>query len=234
VIFGPVLYIFTLVFVLTSSQELAVRTWGFTYIGISLMVAICVNRLYNNENSHKFKKLFIYLAIILILIGGISIGNKPIHRIPSLLSPKLAAGTGSMTTDVYISASWFENHFGKHNNMTGDIITSMIFSMYTDQYVSSEWQVFFPIIMDVYTLNFLYYNKIDYIIVDKRITTSFPEIGMYFGRNELNAPYNNSRIRPLPKENIEKFDNTTLTYKLYDNGNIYIYYINGKLKEYIR
>jgi hypothetical protein len=238
VIYGPILYIPTLGFILTSGQELAIRLWGFLYIGISLMIAICVNRLLankkeNNNNKNKLIIIFVYLSIILILIGGISIGNKPIHRIPSLLYPKLVAGAGSMTSDVFNSASWFENHLGRYHNMTGDITTTMIFSRYGGQSAYSAWQAFFPEIIDKDSLYYLNNFKVNYIIVDKRITTSLAEYGMYFSESEVDSPYKKNGYginQPLPKKNIEKFDNSDILYKIYDNGNIGIYGVYNRSK----
>lgn len=230
IIYGPILYILSLGLILTSGQELALRTWGFSYIGLSLMSAITIDKLIGCSKPiiKNFTQISSFSAIILILIGGISIGDKPIHRFPDLLSPKLL-GSGSMTTDVFRSAEWFEHNFGRYNNMSGDRTTSSIFTYYGGQNadIQGSWKIFFPDKMDKNVSNFIKRYKIDYIIVDRRINKSLAEDGFYFGKEKQSEYYimRYGSMIPLPKERIEKFDYSKNIYDIYDNSNIVIYKI---------
>lgn len=234
-IYGPILYIISLGFILTSGQELALRTWGFLYIGVSLMSAITINRIdfskYNNIFTKNLAKILLFSVMISIIIGGISIGDKPIHREPDdLLHPKLLGGSGSLTTDVFRSAEWFEQNFGKYNNISIDYGTSIIFAYYGNQnpYAGESYKVFFPEKMDENIPNFIKYYKIKNIIVDRRIAQSLGESGAYFGNERKSKEYQLMEYgskQPLSKKSIEKFDSSKIFYKTYDNGNIAIYNI---------
>lgn len=237
IIYGPILYFISLGFILTSGQELAIRMWGFLYIGLSLMVAISMNRFIDFSKSVKdnFVKIsvrsILFSAIIFIIMGGISIGDKPIHRVPNdLLSPKLLGASGSMTIDVFRSAEWFEYNFGKYNNISQDMGTASIFAYYAGQnpVVEDSYKIFFPDKINKKILDFIKYYNIKYIIVDRRITLSLAEYGVYFGAKERKSEYQlmgYGSKQPLLKKSIEKFDYSEIVYKIYDNGNIGIYSI---------
>lgn len=237
-IFGPILYIVSLGFILTSGQELAIRTWGFLYIGVSLMTAIAISHIgfsisvkdsFIKTLIKKSVKIFSFSIIIIIIMGGVSIGDKPIHRIPGdLLHPKPLGASGSMTTDVFGAAEWVEHNFGKYNNLSTDMGTSSIFAYYGGQnpYSSVSYKIFFPDKIDKNTTNFIQHYKIRYIIVDKRITQSLSEYGVYFSskeREDENQSMEYGRKQPLPNKSIEKFGSSEIIYKTYDNGNIGIY-----------
>lgn len=245
IIYGPILYILSLGFILTSGQELALRSWGFLYIGLSLMCAMTIDKLLDWNRSDDWRlanflmlnarytiqvaKFSAVIMIMLILIGGISTGDKPIHRVPDLLSPKVL-GSGSMTTDVFRSADWFEYNFGRHNNMLGDATTSSVFTYYATQNadIQNSWQIFFPPIMNNNISNFIKYYKIGYTIVDNRITKSIVEGGFY-GYVEQSEYYDKGygSKTPLPNMNIEKFEYSKNMVNIYNNGNINIYMIIG-------
>lgn len=235
IIYGPVLYFASLFLIPTSGQELAVRLWGFVFIGISLVVAIALDRLLNSDSENNLRatllNTFTFFAVVLILIGGISIGDKPIHRVPDLLSPKLAAGTGCITTDVFNAAEWFERNFGRYNKMVGDRATATVFTGYGIQDVDrwNAWHIFFPETMNKEVLIYLRDLRVSYIIVDERITKSLAELGTYFSEKEKSPEYEAygyGRIQPLPKICIKKFGDSNILYKTYDNGNINLYNVD--------
>lgn len=176
-------------------------------------------------------KIFSLSAVILIIMGGISIGDKPIHRVPNnFSSPKLLGASGSMTADVFSSAEWFENNYGKYNRISTDMGISSIFAYYGNQnpYSDVSYKIFFPDKIDRSISYFIRFYKIKSIIVDRRITQSLAEYGAYFGNKERNSEFKSmeyGRKQPLPYKNIEKFDFTKIMYRTYDNGNIGIYNI---------
>lgn len=222
IIYGPLLYMISLALIPTSGSELAQRTWGFSYIGLSFIVAIAISKMLNNEKSST--RILSYTAVIIsiaiILIGGISIGDKPIHREPSLLYPKLSAGFGSMTTDVYSSASLFEEKFGRDNRMAGGMMASIIFNSYGNQN-SEMWnsgQVFLPESIDDNASSYIKSFNIRYLIIDNRMLKYPPEGGSYFS---------NSKVGMLHDESFEKFNSNNEFEKFYDNGNINLYKIMG-------
>lgn len=225
VIYGPIFYMCSLVLIPTSGSELAQRSWGFLYIGLSLVISIALISMKTSEK--RIVHAFIFTSIVIIIIGGVSIGNKPVHREPGLLSPKLVGGSGGMTTDVYKSSEWFETRFGRHNNVTGDRTTIGIFRNYGIQNADlwNSWRVFLPKNIDTTVTAYLKYSDISYIIVDNRMTISLGDVGYYFNNIDRYKRYYPiyGSSETLPKESIGKFNNNNLFDKFYDNGNIVIY-----------
>ena len=242
VIYGPILFMLSLGLIPTSGSELSQRTWGFLFIGLSFFSAITLDRLLgrlypNDLNDLKNNRyspnviigIIVFITIVTIIIGGVSIGNKPVHREPDLLYPSVVSGAGSMTTDVFYSARWFENNFGRYNRMAGEKTTSAIFNSYGNQDVErwNSWKIFLPETIDNGVLSSIRTFRINYLIVDNRILKYAAEYRSYFDNShiyeKLYPVYGSSGL--LPIESIDKFNNHNRFGKFYDNGNINIYKI---------
>lgn len=235
IFYGPVLYLLSLGLIPTSGSELAQRSWGFVYIGLSFVIAVALDGLLVSDIKNNFLerktliKAFSFIAVIIILMGGVSIGDKPIHREPDLLSPKLVAGAGSMTTDVFCAAEWVEREFGKGNKMSGDPTIGLIYNRHASQEVElyHAWKLFLPKLIDDDAMSYVRMYGLGYVVIDERMTKSLAEYGYYFPKKEIYREFYPvyGLTEPLPIECIEKFNNHNLFYKIYDNENIYIYKI---------
>jgi hypothetical protein len=233
--YGPLFYLLSFGLIITSGQELAVRTWGFLFIGLSFFIAVTLDHMITKSYRVDVFRIKINtrtlasISFILLFISGISLGDKPIHRVPDLLNPKLVSGTGSITSDVITAADWFENHFGRDNTMTGDISTSIVFRGDSENLeMLRSWKAFIPTSLDNSSLNYLNTENINYIISDERMTDRFAENGHYFdGYESYQDIYPNyGSTQFLPKESLAKFHKSGLFVPFYNNGNIIIYKYN--------
>lgn len=235
IIYGPISFLFTLALIPTSGSELATRLWGFIYIGIAFAIGVVINKSFlenNNYNIKLYKTLnpyLIFFLVIIVIIGGISIGDKPIYREPTSLSPKLAGGFACMTTDVFYAADWFSSNFGINNIMRADQSSRWVFLYYGRQNISrlGAWRIFMPLNFDKEIKEYLYFNKINFIVIDERITKFLAEVNqIYFTNDEKNSPYAEFKYgveKPLPRQCLDKFDNTSVLNNIFDNNNINIY-----------
>lgn len=213
-IYGPILFFVIVPFIFTRSYDFY-RPFAFLFIGISFVSTITLLGFY------KYKPLIMALYIALI-VGGTSIGIGPTARTPDY-SANFASEMSTVTKDVYAGADWFEQNFGRYNKVLGDRTIIFVYGGYAIQKIGqSSWRVFYPETMDKNVTSLIDWAS-DFIIVDKRITELFPTIGYYFGIEErtTNKPY--GVTIPLPKENIDKFNNDLKIYRIYDNGNIITY-----------
>lgn len=64
---------------------------------------------------------------------------------------------------------------------------------------------------------------IRYVLVDRRMSQQLPADGEYFPDD----PLTHQHTRPLPIENLDKFDHVTGTHRIYDSGDIVIYDLQG-------
>ncbi len=228
-IYGPMAYILSLGLIPTSGAELAERMWGFLYIGLSFFIAITLCMKAGIVGHDLLYKIPLFSCIIIIIIAGISIGDKPIHRVPDLLYPNLVSGAGSMTTDVYYAADWFRENFGMYNVMAGDRTSSTIFSSYGGQDTEKwhSWEIFLPQKIDINVTSHIEQLRIKYIVVDSRMSKYLAEYGSYFDNvveyKNIYPAYGSQM--PLSIESMKKFDGHNMFDKFYDNGNIIIYRI---------
>jgi len=233
IVYGPVLYFLSLSLIPTYSADIAYRSWSFLFIGASFVVAFATDRMIQRKKvkflSHQpLLKIFSFVAITLIFVGGISISLPEPVRFSA--PPKFATGPSSMSFDVFHSADWFQNYFGRYNNIVGDLTIEDAFGAYGIQNARAwlAWEVFFPKIIDNHVLDNLKGFQDKYLITNALMSRYLAESGFYFKQGELHIEEHPGygRTQPLPKECLDKFDNSIFFNRMYTNGNITIYKIN--------
>ncbi|EMR74266.1 hypothetical protein MCGE09_00426 [Thaumarchaeota archaeon SCGC AB-539-E09] len=226
IVYGPLLYCLSLLLIPTYSQDIANRSWPFLFIGVSFVVAHSLDNVVRQRNF--LIKIFTFIAVVLVMIGGISLGDNPSGRF--LGSINLVSGPATITSDVIYASNWFEEKNGRYNKIIGDSTIHWVFGGYGVQDATTweAWKVFFPKTINDTVIYTLKNYEIQYVIVDKRITEFLAKYKCYFNRVELNIKKHPGygRTKPLPKECIEKFDNSIFFTRVYSNDNIIIYKIN--------
>lgn len=218
------LFFFSLPLIFTSAGKLFMyRSWSFIFIGLSFSVAIVLEKLFNKRDL--IIKIPIFISVILIIMGGISIGSSSSYRDPNYID---AAFPSSVTLDVVRASEWFDTHFGNRNVILGDITIYTVFGGYGRQYVQSEPYLFYKQTMDSESESYLMTNfSGNFIVTDNRITKKLSSFTFYFDSEEVELEDRRwGYIEPLPIQNIMKFDMYESIYRIYDNGNIFIYYID--------
>lgn len=216
------LFFVSLLGALTAAFEVGrFATYGF--IGIAFLIGVSI------EGIQKIRplKIIVPVIIMLLFIGGISVGISSPYR--GSYSDNIRFGQPTITMDVVSSADWSEKYMGRYNRVISDMVTGSVFDHYGYQRVIlfSAWNVFFPSDINSEVLKHLNFYAIDYLAVDNRVTKYISELRYYFDRRELyveNHP-EYGRTEPIPIGSIKKFDNSTIFLKIYDNGNIGIYNI---------
>jgi hypothetical protein len=64
-------------------------------------------------------------------------------------------------------------------------------------------------------------GRIDYVVVDRRLSTDLPGVGFYVDRDS--EPKAFEYERPLPRSAVTKFETVPGLKRIYDNGEIAIY-----------
>lgn len=214
------LFFISLIGTLTSSFEIGrFSTYGF--IGIAFLIGIAIEKMQKIE----YLKHFIFVSIILLLIGGISVGISSPFR--GSYSDNIRIGQQTITADTISASEWSEKYMGRYNVVTSDIATGSSLEYYGFQNVKMDqaWEIFFPSVVDSEGLYYLKSYNITYIATDKRLSRHISELRYYFKRDELDIkdhpPY--GRTETLPIISIIKFDDSDAFLKIYDGGNIGIY-----------
>ncbi len=232
------LFFVSLIGMMTSSFAIG-RFFTYGFIGTAFILGLCIEKidrikmslLYFRSAKFGISRIsmpFLALVIIsLLLIGGVSMGTVPPFR--GSYSNNSKIGQESITTDLVRSALWSEKYLGRGNTFISDTVSGAAFEHYGFQKAStySAWEVFFPSDMNRSVLDHLDIYVIKYLAVDRRITRSTSDLGYYFDKEELYIKDHSKygRDEPMPIESIQKFDNSSTFYRMYDNGNINIFKI---------
>jgi hypothetical protein len=163
--------------------------------------------------------------VFVIFLGGI-VSRTSLHQgLPGPYEP--TADPLSMTSEVFAASNWLLKRYGPDNVVTGDRGAFDVFGSYGDQDVISgqqsgarPWRIFLPRSITPTVLEELDRDRVRFLVVDLRITEQVPAIGWYYSANE---PGSRARLRPLPRESLEKFATNIHFSRIYDNGNIFIY-----------
>jgi hypothetical protein len=219
------IFLLSLLSAFTPSMEFD-RFATFGFIGVAFIIGVSLDRM----QKSGFLKIISIIFVILLLIGGVSFGTNPPHR--GAYSVDVRIGQQSITADVMSSGAWSEKYLGRYNSMLSNIATSNVFEFYGIQKSRpyGGWKVFFPVNVSFDVLYYLKINKIDYLVVDERISRFISEIRYYFDSDELKIeknPYKHTG--PLSVESITKFDKHAAFFNIYDNGAVDIYKIINKI-----
>jgi hypothetical protein len=223
VLYGFMFFISLSLIFTTAGQTFMYRSWAFTFIGLSFSVGIALDGLMKMQRF--FMRYLVYIIVLLIIMGGVSIGNSYTLRDPNFI---FASVPSSVTLDVIKASDWFNVHFDNNNNILGDSTIRMVFGGYGYQKVRTDPYIFYRSTIDSESISYLKYDfRHNFIIVDKRITEKLSELKYYFESKELKIEDHKwGYTETFPIQNIEKFDRNDIFYKIYDNKNINIYYIN--------
>jgi hypothetical protein len=207
-----------------SGAEGARRSWAFSYLGIALVVAPVIVALL--RRSVWIRAGLLGLCAV-VLVGNTAAGMNPSYRFPG--PPVFGSDTRAATPEVLAAASWLRATQGRGLRILADRSSGLIFGSYGGQNPVTG-SVTFPT-YDVYLaqpgrpvpaslIGQLHAWDFGYLIVDRRMATEVPEIGIYF---ETNEPIRHDDRPAFTLAQLTKFDGMPWTIKIYDSGNIAIY-----------
>lgn len=221
IVYGPLLFLISLILIPTSSAEVAYRSWACIFLGVAIIIAFALKYFMNYKHGNSL----VAVIICFLVFCSLSIDNNQAGRFYN--SSELASGPAIITTDAISAANWFKNEMGTEKQVIGDLGAYMIFSGYAKAKVNTfAWNVFYPTEM-----NSMVKENLDgeYLVVDKRISMYMPKYyNSYFDRMEQqylkDPPYEVSK--PLNKASLEKFNETNYLKEIYSGENLSIYQIN--------
>jgi hypothetical protein len=162
-----------------------------------------------------------------VLVGNVAAGMNPSYRFPG--PPRFGSDTRSATPEVLAAAAWLRATQGRGLRIVADRYSGLVFGSYGEQFPVTG-SVTFPA-YDVYLtqpgravspalIGQLREWNFGFLIVDRRMATEVPEIGIYF---ETNEPIRHDGRPAFTLAQLTKFDGMPWTIKIYDSGNIAIY-----------
>lgn len=212
-----------------GSWEMANRLSGFVFTGLAFIVALGLVKFPLPARWLIIRQWAVVVGITIAFLGGVVAGASPDARLPQPY--RAAASERSVDNEGAMAAEWARTVLGSNNRMAADRTITNLMGSYGDQ----------RMIVDLYdhvsiSGIFVNYNftpshrkiikemKIQYLVVDIRITKELSTIGYYFESWEQTMfPF----VPPINLFALEKFDYIPDISRVYDSGDIHVYDVGG-------
>ena len=216
-----VTYFATWPFILTKGADVAFRSWASLMVGPSLLIAISIIYYMREWAARKIAVITVYLALLVIAIGGISLGADPRTRFRMITMD--VCGGSSLTAEFRSAADWYDRDSGKYQHVLGDLSVAYMFGRYGEEYVDLDTssRLFQSDRLGPREIaDLVHFSS---IVVDKSITRYLAWYGSYF---KLGSSHNRtiygSQV-PLPIADLRKFNGVTVLDRDFDAGDLIIY-----------
>ena len=174
----------------------------------------------------SLERIVLQAALLIIFVGNVIVGAGPTWtRMPG---PYLVeADMRSMNVESVLAAQWARATLGPGNRFAADRDNRLTLATYGDQTIITDLNdgidvspLFTASTFGAADIALLRRAHIRYVLVDRRLTTGLPHVGVYFEQNE---PQSYTRTQPLALGPLTKFDAAPLVNCVYDSGDILIY-----------
>jgi hypothetical protein len=229
-IFG-LLYFPSLPFILVEfGAEGARRSWGFTYIGVATLVTPVVLLALDRIERLQGRKLVAAGTAALLVAGDAFVGNVAAgldtdYRFPGPFV--FGSDTRSVSAELVGLAAWFDRNIGTRQHIVTDRYTGLVLVRDADAEPASPaigfptYDLYFnagpPGSYLVYELSSSGYA---YLIIDKRMSSQLPEVGVFF---EPDEPYAYQGHDPITQANLDRYDFLPWTTEVYDSDDYAVY-----------
>jgi hypothetical protein len=213
-----------------SGVTLAGRAPAYLFPEIAFVLGIGVIQFWLADAPSWRRFAMVTSAITVIFVGGWVVGTGPLwNRLPGPYM--VSAMERSMTPEGVSAAEWARAYLGPDHRLVGDWTNRLLMATYGDEWPVSAANEKFPDAMVFTSLSFGPYlasilrrQKVPYLLVDRRLSTSLPRNGYYFDDTEPDAFHYTRPLDPLASR---KFDGVNGVSRVFDSGNIIIYDVGG-------
>lgn len=227
-----------------AGTETSNRTSEFLFFGIALTIAVMVDagpvwRSWIGPTRRRrvgnWPLWVAAVAACFLFVGGATIGSAPFERLPGRYL--VGADSRSVDPESVAAARWVGDHLGPDNNILTDRTNRQLMGFYGHQtpvlrsagaipdrsYVHVSELITSPA-FGVVERAIIVNRAIRYVIVDRRLSSALPLVGIYFERSEADAYDHRS---PIPLTALTKFDREPGVNKVFDSRNIAIYDVHA-------
>lgn len=225
-------YPFTLVLrLIQAGQEAGFRSSPFVFLAVTPLWALgwaTTSRRWNLRRPRLL--LFVFLAVI--FVGGTIAGIEPWLRMPG---PYLVeASARSVDGEGIAAAKWVSRHLGAGNRFAADQVNrqrlaaqAMEFPVWANAGALNTGPIFLSTTFSKRVLSILGADRIQYLLVDRRLSTGLPHAGaVYIEAYETGPRYGHPRS-PVSPLALGKFWLHNGSDRIYDSKYIAIYDVRG-------
>ena len=209
-----------------AGADVAARTPEFLFIGIGLVIALALARVSFRGRRGVLQTVVAGGVLSVLLIGGVIVGLPSWARLPG---PYLVSADGrSVETQGISAAQWTLDTLGPGNAVVADRVNSMLMSTYGQQEVVTTYETRLPV-RRLYLAEeigpvqrqIVSQGGIEYLVVDRRLSTGLPVVGHYFDRGERRILGDVNT--PLDPHILAKWDSEADVSRIFDSGDIQLY-----------
>lgn len=223
-LFGLVYFPSVLFILAPMGAEGARRSWAFTYIGVALIVALVFQRevgTWGRRLGERVRAALLMTLVAAVMIGNVGAGLNDPYRFPGPF--RWGTDTNSASAEARVIAELLGGQAGEVRAVS-DRYTGLSLSAYGGIWVATP-SFGFPAAELAQTdqdptpelAMMLYTSKIDYLIVDMRMTTEPAYNGDNFGNSD---PLTG---RATPVEYLERLDDVPWASRVMTTENLRVY-----------
>ena len=212
--------------------EIGNRTSEFLFVGLGALLALGIDRVWPAGPARSARAAALAGWLSVVFSGGTILGWAPQLILPG---PYLV-GADSRSVDAagVAAATWARDLLGPDNRFAADRTNRNLLGTYGEQDPVTDFndrvvtaQVFLSPTFDDADRAILREGGVRYLLVDRRLGTARPLVGVYFEDGE---PSTDPANRPIPPSWLDKFDTVPDASRVYDSGDITIYDLQAVLR----
>ena len=209
-----------------TGAEVADRSTEFLFLGIAFVLAVGVVKFWLSRVPTWRRSVITMGMVAVLFMGQTIVGNgPPWARMPG---PYLvSADQRSIEPEGIDAAEWADSYLGPGHRIASDRINTLLMATYGGEWVVTAsndkiaiWPLFISPQFRPRMEEILLQDKIQYLVVDRRLSTGLPRVGTYFNKGEPNALHYTMSIDAAA---LAKFDSMRGVSRIFDSGDIVIY-----------
>lgn len=173
------------------------------------------------------------IALAIIMLGGCALAFPVWARVPG--SYLVSADPRSIEPQGILAARWTLDHLGRDNRFLVDRTNRLLVGTFGGQHpvTASFDQVrvrtaYFSLKLGDEEIKVMADGKIDFVLIDRRLSTSLPTVGVYYEKGEISTGRHTAPISPVA---LAKFDDVPLVSRFFDSGDIQLYDVRRLIDE---
>lgn len=230
---AALLYPVSLVARLTQAgAELSARSAEFIFVGLGWVLALAavavMDMLASRPSFRRPLRFGLPAGIAALFMGGAILGVPFWARLPG---PYLvSADTRSVTPQGIAAASWTARNLPAESRFMTDRTDRLLLATYGGQHPISAAgdridvrDAYFSTVLGAPEERVLEAGRVRYVLIDERLSSALPTVGVYIERGELR---DGAHRRPIEAGALTKWDGAPEVDRLFDSGDLVIYEVS--------
>ncbi|NKL60428.1 hypothetical protein [Rhizobium leguminosarum] len=218
-------YPVSIIFRLTrSGWEIGNRIGSLSFLGVAIVVAVAVAAFWQGTSRGWLRATALAAAATTVLIAGVISSEGPRILVPA--GYEVSADSSSIEPMGISAARWTREWLGGDQHFASDRINRLLLSTYGRQKVSTTLESGQDTSMAITAADLgpmerklLIDSGVGFVMVDLRLTTGLPGVGVYFDGGAQDRNY----MAPLRASSLLKFNSAPDVDRTFDNGFMVIF-----------